>query len=66
MSDLTNRQLRALALNKLDGPMSGTEWRKYGFSHQFVENLVNQGYLRVKGLETTITAKGKRALQESR
>jgi hypothetical protein len=66
VSELNNRQLRALALNKLDGAMDREAWRAYGYSSSFIENLAGKGYLRLRDGDTTITMAGLKALEESR
>lgn len=66
MSDLTNRQLRALALTKRNDGMNRAHWSEYGFSKAFLDGLAAQGYLKLQGGMYVLSAKGRQALEESR
>lgn len=59
---LSNRQLRALKLAQQDGSVSEAQWKTYGFSKAFVDDLAVDGYLQRWNGSYSLTAKGERAL----
>lgn len=63
---LVNRQLRALKLAQNDGKVSEQQWTTYGYSKAYVDDLAASGYLQRWRGSYSLTAKGERALEESR
>lgn len=60
---LGNRQLRALKLAQQDGSVSVAQWKVYGYSKAYVDDLTVDGYLRRDSHNVySLTGKGEKAL----